>query len=142
MSPLQKATQVCGRKRSACRVREVRRHILRKLESLRRGFVEPPPRKLGGDGGSERFDPTGADESYQFAYPGDWPYWGSGHDLHMGGGRALGTDGYCLQGTTYAGTPNQICGCNAYENNGCWGPADWSCDPAGGPATQLVVLGR
>jgi len=87
--------------------------------------------KLSGEGAaSERFDPTGADELYQFAYPGDWPYWGSGHDLHMGGGRALGTDGYCLQGTTYAGTPNQICGCNAYENNGCWG------------ATELVVLGR
>ena len=73
------------------------------------GLAPGPPVKFG---------PTGADRMFQAVEPGQWPHWGSGEDLFMGGYGPPGTGagpnsdqrGYCDQGFTYGGLPNQICG--------------------------------
>ena len=54
-----------------------------------------------------------------------WPSWGY-HDLNMGSTGPPGASGYCDQGATYAGRPNQICGGGwvgpgKCEGLGCWG---------------------
>ena len=48
---------------------------------------------------------------YQCVGPTWWPVWGYNNDLYMGGAGPPGT-GYaqCNQGTTYSGSPNQVCG--------------------------------
>ena len=58
------------------------------------------------------YRPTGTDTTYQVRDPGNWPKWGSGTDLHFGGygPAALGANGHCDQGHTYAGAPNAACG--------------------------------
>ena len=58
----------------------------------------------------ERFGPTGTDTYYQAVVPSYWSAWGGGDDLHMGQDGPPGTNGHCDQGSTYAGSPNQICG--------------------------------
>eukprot|EP01045_Picozoa_sp_COSAG04_P011133 COSAG04_NODE_709_length_10902_cov_2.887346_2_plen_127_part_00 len=75
-------------------------------------------------GPPQRFEPTGANTYYQFAAAVQWPQWGSRSDpayadLRIGGSGAPGEHGACLQGRTYRGTPNEICGGN---NN--WGATD------------------
>ena len=72
-------------------------------------------------GTATRFGPTGFDTSYQDAGPTDWPMWGrNGGDLNMGGNGPPGYQGHGrFQGTTYAGTPNEICG-----GDGNWGQTD------------------
>ena len=76
-------------------------------------------------GEPERFLPKGgtSDDAtrYQRVSQSDWPEWGWG-DLVMGNmGRngPPGTSGFCDQGTTYAGRPNEACG-----GNRNWGPTD------------------
>lgn len=94
--------------------------------------------KLGDGRLSERFDPSGADEHYQYTEPTSWQVWGSGSDLHMGYDGALGAyggavhGGVCNQGT-YSATTDQVCGGSATT----WteGTIDWG-------ATELVVFGR
>ena len=87
-------------------------------------------------GEPERFPPKGGTGSaateYQAVAPSYWPVWGYGFDLTMGDGGPPGGDGgYCGQGTTYAGSPNEACG-----GYGTWGPTDvevWFLDAARGP---------
>ena len=68
-----------------------------------------------------KFGPTGANTNYHLASGlGAWPRWGYGpapyhpSDLNFGlSGGAMGHRGYsgfCAQGSTYGGQPNQICG--------------------------------
>lgn len=80
-----------------------------------------------------RFGPLGTgpyQTYYQWAEPDYWPRWGYRlwgpstvmGDLSMGGTGELGADGCCDQGHTFAGVPNEICGCNAYAyGDSCWG---------------------
>jgi hypothetical protein len=73
-----------------------------------------------------RFNPTGSDTNYQYTVSDSWPGWGHyGSDLQIGRneGPPSGLGGFCDQGTTYSGTPDQICGGGV----GTWG------------ATQLEV---
>jgi hypothetical protein len=57
---------------------------------------------------------------YQYAGPSEWPSWGHGYDLNMGNGNGPpGVNGYCDQGDTYAGSPNEACG-----GKWNWGPTD------------------
>ena len=73
-------------------------------------------------GEPERFLPkggTGDDATwYQLVVPVYWPIWGDGRDLTMGSNGPPG--GYCDQGSTYAGSPNEACG----GDYGTWGPTD------------------
>ena len=77
-------------------------------------------------GEPQRFLPTGTGGVatwYHVVGPGDWPTWGDG-DLRMGftngpPGGPPGASGYCDQGATYAGSPNETCG--GYRN---WGRTD------------------
>ena len=72
-----------------------------------------------GPGPPQRFEPTGTD--YQIVLADRWPVWGNNNgDLSIGGkGAPGGSFGYCDQGGTYHGTPNEICG-----GNGNWGATD------------------
>ena len=64
-----------------------------------------------GPGAAAAYRPTGADTHYQLRNPAFWPMWGyNGNDLTFGGFGALGGNGYCYQGRTYAGAPNAACG--------------------------------
>jgi hypothetical protein len=72
-----------------------------------------------GPGLPAKFGTTGHPgyNDYQWIYAPtpSWPQWGNnGNDLRMGGHGALGVSGQCLQGRTYAGTDNQICGGNSW----------------------------
>ena len=74
-------------------------------------------------GEPERFLPKGGTGDhatrYQEVAPDSWPVWGVG-DLDMGyNNGSPGHNGYCDQGTTYAGSPNEACG-----GNGNWAPTD------------------
>ena len=80
------------------------------------------------------FLPTGTGSyrtRYQYAGPSEWPSWGHGYDLNMGShGGPPGANGYCDQGDTYAGSPNEAWG-GGWDGNGkpceglgCWGPTD------------------
>ena len=60
-------------------------------------------------GPPQRFEPTGTHTGYQRADPRNWPEWGDGQDLDIGG-TLDGSDGRCLQGNTYRGTNGEICG--------------------------------
>ncbi len=67
-------------------------------------------------GPPQRFEPTGTNTTYQAVEAGWWPVWGSG----SGGRGDLNIDSpQCHQGSTYRGTPNEICG---GEHN--WGATD------------------
>jgi hypothetical protein len=73
----------------------------------------------------ERFRPTGANTGYQSASRYLWPSWGF-HDLYLGSTGAPGANGYCDQGATFAGSPNQVCGGGLdrpgkCKGLGCWG---------------------
>ena len=58
----------------------------------------------------QRFLPMpGASTWYQAVDPSEWPVWGNG-DLVMGGSGPLGSQSYCNQGHTYAGSNNEACG--------------------------------
>ena len=79
-------------------------------------------------GPPQRFQPTGADTTYQSVDPRDWPWWGSGsgnyRDLSIGysgppGGQDGGSIAGCNQGGTYRGTEGEICG-----GGGNWGATD------------------
>ena len=71
-------------------------------------------------GPPQRFEPTGNDNGYQVVWGGGrgggsgWPQWGSGVDLAINA-----PYGWCSQGGTYRGKPNEICG--GYQN---WGATD------------------
>ena len=71
-------------------------------------------------GPPQRFEPTGADTTYQDVNADAWPVWGDG-DLRIGdtSGAPGGSDGYCIQGDTYRGTVGEICG-----GKGNWGATD------------------
>eukprot|EP01051_Picozoa_sp_SAG22_P006914 SAG22_NODE_468_length_10147_cov_77.238654_8_plen_407_part_00 len=77
-----------------------------------------------------RFDPTNAvvytdgrtDDYYQELRDW-WPNWGRGADLALGQDQALGVGATCMQGHTYGGTPDQICGSYNYDS---------SCSPSPG----------
>ena len=98
-------------------------------------------------GEPERFLPKGGTGSaateYQAVAPSYWPVWGYGFDLTMGDGGPPGGDGgYCGQGTTYVGSPNEACGGGMGTSGGpctglgCWGPTDmevWFLKAARGP---------
>ena len=79
-----------------------------------------------GPGAAAAYRPTGADTRYQYRDPGCWPLWGGlsggvvAHDLSFGYYGALGTNGQCHQGTTYAGAPNAACG----GGEGTWGATE------------------
>ena len=96
-----------------------------------------------GGGGPQRYLPTGADTDYQLVGPGYWPYWGTHSDLTMGySGPLGGSTGYCNQGSTYAGSRNEICG--GYDNWGAtqlevWRPACTTCGGHGAcdPSTRV-----
>eukprot|EP01052_Picozoa_sp_SAG31_P018193 SAG31_NODE_1278_length_9041_cov_3.415231_1_plen_2946_part_10 len=81
-----------------------------------------PGRAVGA--GPRRYLPTGVNTYCQSVNPSYWPQWAvNSDDLSTGYGGPLGGDyGGCLQGHTYAGSPNEICG----------GDSNWS-------ATQLEV---
>ena len=73
----------------------------------------------------ERFPPTGTDTGYQSVSRYLWPSWGY-HDLYMGSTGPPGANGYCDQGETFTGRPNQVCGggwdgAGKCEGLGCWG---------------------
>jgi hypothetical protein len=70
----------------------------------------------------QRFDPIpGGNTEYQLVGPGWWPVWGVYGDLTMGyDGPPGGADGYCSQGSTYSGSPNEACG----GVIGTWGRTD------------------
>ena len=72
-----------------------------------------------GPGAAAAYRPTGADTHNQLRAPADWPAWGDGADLGFGAHGALGTNGFCNQGTTYAGAPNAACG-----GHGNWGATE------------------
>jgi hypothetical protein len=69
------------------------------------------------------FRPTGTDTRFQNCDPGWWPRWGSGSDLSFGhsaaSGSEIGSHGFCKQGNTYSGEPNEACG-----GHGDWGTTD------------------
>eukprot|EP01052_Picozoa_sp_SAG31_P029471 SAG31_NODE_2932_length_4897_cov_9.890163_1_plen_1249_part_00 len=82
-------------------------------------------------GAPERFDYSGTAigiHRYQQANPAYWPTWGQSGDLWIGRDGAPGAMGFCTQGGTYAGAPDQICG-GGYDIGGggpctglgCWG---------------------
>ena len=95
-------------------------------------------------GEPERFLPKGGTgtcaATYQFVIPSDWPMWGcDGDDLRMGDhGPPGGSDGFCRQSYTYAGSPNEACGGGPTSRGGngqTWGPTDvevWFPKAAGG----------
>eukprot|EP01045_Picozoa_sp_COSAG04_P003433 COSAG04_NODE_140_length_23600_cov_1779.264414_1_plen_132_part_00 len=74
-------------------------------------------------GPPQRFEPTGTDTHYQLVEADSWPHWGGSYgDLRIGAiidGAPGGSHGYCHQGRTYRGTPDEICG--GYGN---WGATD------------------
>ena len=78
-----------------------------------------------GPGPPPRSEPTGTDTAYQSILADFWPKWGHNGDLDIGSrGAPGGTDaeevGHCCnQGTTYRGTPGEICG--GTDN---WGATD------------------
>ena len=76
--------------------------------------------RLGPGAGPVAYRPTGGDTNYQGRNPGAWPTWGHyGYDLAFGISGALGQgNAYCIQGTTYAGEPNDACGA------GNWGATE------------------
>ncbi len=62
-------------------------------------------------GPPQRFEPTGTDTAYQAVWADYWPKWGKYGDLTIGGsGAPGGWEGSCVQGNTYRGTPDEICG--------------------------------
>ena len=63
-------------------------------------------------GEPQRFLPAGGAARFQDVGPKYWPTWGTGYDLSMGEGSfgGPGAGGYCNQGHTYAGSPNEACG--------------------------------
>ena len=64
-------------------------------------------------GPPQRFEPTGTDTYYQVVDADGWPAWGSDGDADLAigsSGAPGGSGGYCAQGVTYRGTPNEICG--------------------------------
>ena len=62
-------------------------------------------------GTPSRFDPIGGryGNDLQYNQPNNWPGWGAGHDLIIGAANSRLNTGYCTQGTTFAGSPNQVC---------------------------------
>ena len=76
-------------------------------------------------GPPQRFEPTGTGTTYQRVGTNGnvdrWPSWGAdGLDLFIGYIGAPGSPGGCYQqGTTYRGTPGEICG--GWDN---WGATD------------------
>ena len=83
-----------------------------------------------GPGEPERFAPTGTDTGYQSVSRYLWPSWGY-RDLYMGSTGPPGANGFCDQGATYAGRPNQVCGGgwagagkSKCEGLGCWGETE------------------
>ena len=65
-------------------------------------------------GEPHRFLPLGSSgddaTDYQYVDPSYWPQWGGRDDLRMGKNGPPGSGGYCNQGRTYAGSPNEACG--------------------------------
>ena len=81
-----------------------------------------------------RYDPThaqvyvngGTDDYYQELRDW-WPNWGRGADLALGEDQALGVGATCVQGHTYAGQPDDMCGGYNYELGCIPAPPGRSC---------------
>ena len=66
---------------------------------------------------------TGHNTHFQYRDPGFWPTWGDGYDLCFGDYGVLGHGfhTYCLQGQTYVGEPNDVCGAGVHAD---WGATE------------------
>jgi hypothetical protein len=80
-------------------------------------------------GDPQRFlpKPGGGTAIYQTVITDAWPMWGA--DLYMGDTGPPGTDGFCNQSNTYAGSPNASCGggpptAQGPANGTSWGQTD------------------